>query len=229
MNAVFIDRSEAGRKLAQQLTAYVNHPQAIVLGLPRGGVPVAYEIAKSLNLPLDVCLVKKLGLPDYPETAMGAIAESALIHDYSGNITIIDENITQSNDVDQEQIKAIAAGAKAELRWRECCYRHYRPLLKIKGNLVILVDDGIATGLTMHAAVTALQSHQPQKIIIATPVAAQKTIRQLTTLVDEITCLVTPKSLGAVGFWYEDFSQVSDQEVCNLLSKQTHKSFAESC
>lgn len=228
MNAVFIDRREAGRKLAQQLTSYANHPQAIVLGLPRGGVPVAYEIAKNLNLPLDVCLVKKLGLPNYPETAMGAIAEAALIHDYSGKITIIDENITQENDVARLQIAAIAAIAKAELRWRERCYRHYRPLLKIKGNLVILVDDGIATGLTMHAAVTALQPHQPQKIIIATPVAAQKTIRQLETLVDEITCLVTPKSFSAVGFWYEDFSQVSDQEVCNLLSQQTHKTLAES-
>ncbi|MGF1589494.1 MAG: phosphoribosyltransferase [Pleurocapsa sp.] len=229
MNAVFTDRREAGRKLAKQLTSYVNHPQAIVLGLPRGGVPVAYEIAKNLNLPLDVCLVRKLGLPNYPETAMGAIAESALIHDYSGNITIIDENITQSHKVDQAQINAIAAKAKAELRWRESCYRHHRPMLKIKDSLVILVDDGVATGLTMHAAITALQPHQPQKIIIATPVAAQKTIRQFKTLVDEITCLVTPKSLSAVGFWYEDFSQVSDQEVCNLLSQQTHQRFAESC
>lgn len=221
MNAAFIDRREAGKKLAKQLTSYANHPQAIVLALPRGGVPVAYEIANNLNLPLDVCLVKKLGLSDYPETVMGAIVEAALIPDYSGKITIIDENTTQRNDVEQPQIDAIAAIAKAELRWQECCYRHHRPMLKIKGSVVIVVDDGIATGLTMHAAVTVLQQHQPQKIIIATPVAAQKTIRQLETLVDEITCLVTPKSFSAVGFWYEDFSQVSDQEVCNLLSQQT--------
>ena len=228
MNAVFSNRQEAGKRLAQKLTSYANHSQAIVLGLPRGGVTVAFEIAKNLNLPLDVCLVKKLGLPGYPEVAMGAIAEDALIHDYSGNITVIDEDTTRRNDIAPEQIQAIASRVKAELRWRDACYRHCRPMLKIKGSLVILVDDGIATGLTMHAAVTVLQQHQPQKIIIATPVALQITLKQLAPLVDDVTCLVTPKSLSAVGFWYEDFSQVTDQQVCDLLCQETHKGLAES-
>jgi putative phosphoribosyl transferase len=223
MNVVFPNRREAGRKLAEQLTAYANHPQAIVLGLPRGGVPVAYEIAKNLNLPLDVCLVKKLGLPYSSETAMGAIAEDALIHDYCGNITIIDENTTQFHGVNAEQIKAIAAQAKAELKWRDECYRHCRPMLKIREHIVIIVDDGLATGLTMHAAVTALQQHQPQKIIMATPVASSQAIKQLETQVDEIMCLVVPENFRAVGFWYEDFKPTTDQEVCDLLSQTSQQ------
>lgn len=229
MNAVFFDRTEAGRKLAQQLTSYANHSQAIVLGLPRGGVPIAYEIANQLNLPLDVCLVKKLGLPEYPETAMGAIAEDALLHDYSGHLTLIDENIAERHNVEQAQIQAIAARVRAELRWREACYRHHRPMLKIAGSIVIVVDDGIATGLTMHAALNVIQSNQPQKIIVATPVALSKTLKYLETIADETICLVTPQSLNAVSFWYKDFSQVSDQDVCNLLSKQTTHTLAESC
>ncbi len=229
MNAVFANRREAGKKLAEQLISYRNHPQGIVLGLPRGGVPVAYEIASSLNLRLDVCLVKKLCLPDYPETAMGAVAEEALIHNYSGNITILDKCTTKNNNIDQVQIQAIAAKVKAELRWRNSCYRHCRPMLKIEGNLVIVVDDGIATGLTMHAAIAALQKHQPKKIIIAAPVTSRQAIVKLENLVDEAFYLVAPKSLRAVGFWYEDFSQVSDQDVCNLLCQETHKNLAGSC
>lgn len=228
MNAVFVNRQEAGRRLAEKLTAYLNHPQGIVLGLPRGGMVVAYEVAKQLNLPLDVCLVKKLGLPDYPEIAMGAIAEDTLMHNDHDKITIIDQNLARSNGVDPEQINAIAAIVQAELRWRNSCYRHFRPLLKIKGSVVIVVDDGIATGLTMNAAIKTLQQQQPQKILIATPVALQKTQQQLATLVDDITCLVTPKSLNAVGFWYEDFSQVTDQEVCDLLAQETQQDLAES-
>lgn len=224
MNAVFLNRQEAGNRLARKLTAYQDRPQTIVLGLPRGGVLVAYEIAKSLRLPFDVCLVKKLGLPGYEETAMGAIAEDALIHDYDGNITIIDRNLTQKAKVDRLQIQAISAKVKAELRWREQCYRNYRPMLEIKDRIVIVTDDGIATGLTMHAAITALRKHQPEKIILAIPVALEKTLRQFETLVDDIVCLVTPKSMGAVGFWYEDFSQVSDREVCEVLAKQSQTS-----
>ena len=224
MNAVFLNRQEAGNRLASKLTAYQDCPQAIVLGLPRGGVLVAYEIAKSLKLPFDVCLVKKLGLPGYEETAMGAIAEDALIHDYDGNITIIDRNLTQRAKVDRLQIQAVAAKVKAELRWREHCYRNYRPMLEIKDKIVIVADDGIATGLTMHAAVIALRKHQPQKIVLAIPVALEKTLRQFVTLVDDIVCLITPESMGAVGFWYEDFSQVSDREVCEVLAKQSQTS-----
>lgn len=229
MNVVLPNRKEAGRRLAEKLTAYINHPQAIVLGLPRGGVPVAYEIARTLNLPLDVCLVRKLGTPQNSELAMGAIAEDALLHNYSGDITIIDDNTTQIHGVDREQIKAIAARAKAELRWRDRCYRNFRPMLKIRDRVIILVDDGIATGLTMHAAVTVLQQHQPEKIIIAAPVASNRAIEQLKTQVDDITCLITSKYFKAVGFWYEDFSQITDREVCDLLSQETQRNMAGSC
>ena len=228
MNMVLPNRKEAGRRLGAQLTAYVDHPQAIVLGLPRGGVPVAYEIAKKLHLALDVCLVKKLGLPQNSEITVGAVAEDALVHNYSGNITIIDGNTAQIHGVNQEPIMAIAARAKAELRWRDRCYRNFRPMLKIRGRTVILVDDGIATGLTMHAAVTVLQQHQPEKIIIATPVASLSALKQLKTQVDDITCLITPKDCKAVGFWYEDFTPITDQEVCELLSQETQKTLAGS-
>lgn len=229
MKAVFLNRREAGRRLAEKLIAYANNPQAIVLGLPRGGVPVAYEIAKNLNLPLDVCLVRKLGLPNYPETAVGAIAETALVHDYSGNITIIDKNTAKIHRINSEQIKAIAAKEQAELRWRDCCYRNFRPMLKIRQNIVIVADDGIATGLTMHAAVTALRQHQPEKIIIATPIASLSVIQQLAAQVDDITCLIKPKVFNAVSVWYEDFTQTTDQEVCDLLSQETHRTLTEYC
>ena len=219
MNAVFKNRSDAGQKLAQKCQAYQNS-EAIVLGLPRGGVPIAYEIAKHLHLLFDVCLVRKLGLPDYPEVAMGAIAEDALLSHYGGNVTIIDRDTTQLNNLSPEKIQAIAAQEKAELKWRESCYRHHRPMLTLSNRTIILTDDGIATGLTMHAAVEILRQHQPQKIIIAIPVAGREAIARLEHRVDQIICLLQPKSLGAVGFWYEDFSQVSDQEVCDLLSRQ---------
>ncbi|MBW4534338.1 MAG: phosphoribosyltransferase [Pleurocapsa minor HA4230-MV1] len=226
MTRVFFNRQEAGQKLAQKLTAYTNHPQAIVLGLPHGGVPVAYEIAKTLNLPLDVCLVKKLGLPSHPETAMGAIAEDQLLPDYCGNITIINQNTAHLDGVDSEQIQALAARAKVELRWRDRCYRSFRPMLKIPQRSVIVVDDGIATGQTMEAAVTVLRRHKPEKIIIATPVASKSAIEHLAAKVDDFVCLMKPKSLVAVGFWYEDFTQIKDREVCDLLAQETCKTLA---
>ena len=226
MSRVFSNRREAGQKLAQKLTAYANHPQAIVLGLPRGGVPVAYEIAKTLNLPLDVCLVKKLGLPNHPEIAMGAIAEDELLPDYCGNITIINQNTAHLHGVYSEQIQAISSRAKVELRWRDRCYRSFRPMLKIPQSSVIVVDDGIATGQTMEAAVTVLRQHKPEKIIIATPVASKSVIKQLAAKVDNFVCLMKPKSLVAVGFWYEDFTQTTDREVCDLLSQETCKTLA---
>ncbi|VEP18637.1 Phosphoribosyltransferase [Hyella patelloides LEGE 07179] len=221
MNRVLLNRKEAGCKLAEKLNTYFNHPQALVLGLPRGGVPVAYEIAKSLHLPLDVCLVKKLGLPQNPEVAVGAVAEEALLHNYSGDITIIDRNTAQMHGVEEEKIQAIAAQVKAELRWRDNCYRQCRPMIPISGRVVIVVDDGIATGLTMHAAVKVLQQHQPERIIIATTVAAISALQQLKPEVDEIICLLKPRYFNAVSLWYEDFPQITDQEVCDLLSQET--------
>lgn len=217
MTRIFTNRQEAGKRLAQKLTAYANHPQAIVLGLPRGGVPVAYEIAKTLNLPLDVCLVKKLSLPNHPETAMGAIAEDELLPNYCGNISIINQNTAHLHKVDSEQLKAIAAREKVELRWRDRCYRSFRPMLKITQRTVILVDDGIVTGQTMEAAVTVLRQHKPEKIIVATPVASKPAIEKLAAKVDDFVCLMKPKSLVAVNFWYEDFTQTKDREVCDLL------------
>ena len=244
MNAVFSDRRDAGQKLAQKLNAYTNNPNAIVLALPRGGVPVAYEVAKSLNLPLDVCLVKKIGLSDSPETAMGAIAEDASIHNYSGYITIIDRDLSNSYGIEPSEIQAIAAKEKAELRWRESYYRHHRPMLRIAARTVIVVDDGMATGSTMHAAVKALSRHEPLDIVVATPVASWQAIVKLAPLkntathksivkleerADHLICLETPKDIGAVGFWGEDFSQVTDREVCDLLERQTCQHFAGSC
>ena len=223
MKTVFSNRREAGKRLATKLTAYANHPQAIVLGLPRGGVPTAYEIAKTLNLPLDVCLVKKLCHPNDPEIVMGAVVEDALLPNYSGEIAIIDRETGKIHEVNSEQIKAIAAQEKAELRWRERCYRNFRPMLKIPQRSVIVVDDGIATGQTMQAAVTVLRRHEPEKIIVATPIASLSAIKQLATQVDNFACLAKPKSLDAVGFWYEDFTQTTDREICDLLSQQTCK------
>ncbi|MEM7595202.1 MAG: phosphoribosyltransferase family protein [Cyanobacteria bacterium P01_A01_bin.83] len=217
MNAVFTSRRDAGQKLAQQLTACTKYPDAVVLALPRGGVPVAYEIATNLDLPLDVCLVKKLSLPKAPETAIGAVVEDALIHDYSGKLTIIDQDYDPNNS---SEIEAIAAQARAELRWQDRCYRNYRPILQVKGKVVIIVDDGLATGLTMQAAIKALRQLQPQKIVVAIPIASSKAIARLRSLVDKIICLFIPNSLGAVGFWYEDFTQISDREVCDLLSQK---------
>ena len=228
MNAVFSNRRDAGQKLAQQLTAYTDKPDAIVLALPRGGVPIAFEVAKKLNLPLDVCLVRKIGLPDSPETAMGAIAEDALVNNYGDYITIIDRHTKNIYGVEQSEIQAVVAREKAELRWRATCYRHYRPMLAVANRTVIVVDDGMATGLTMHAAVEALSQHQPMEIVVATPVASWQAIAKLELQVDDLICLETPKALGAVGFWYEDFAQTTDQEVCELLSRQTCKPYAES-
>lgn len=173
MNAVFLNRYDAGQQLARQLLGYSNNSDAIVLGLPRGGVPVAFEIAKLLNLPLDVCLVRKLGLPDSPETAMGAVVENSLIHDYDGHITILDRQQIQISGLEADEVQAIAAQERAELRWRESCYRHARPMLTISNRIIIIADDGMATGLTMQAAVEALSQHEPAEIVVATPVASR--------------------------------------------------------
>ncbi|ELS03011.1 putative phosphoribosyltransferase [Xenococcus sp. PCC 7305] len=221
MSIILTNRREAGRRLARKLSAYANHPQTVVLGLPRGGVPVAYEIAKALNLPLDVCLVKKLALPENPEFAIGAIAEDSLITNYSGEVIIVDENTRKIKGLDKAKINAIAAQQKAELQWRDRCYRHFRAPREICDQTVILVDDGVATGLTIHAAVTALNQHKPEKIIIAVPVISLQIIKQLKYQLEkiEIICVNSPQSLSAVSFWYEDFSETTDREVCELLSE----------
>lgn len=220
MNTILRNRKEAGGRLALELTEYVERPETIVLGLARGGVPVAHEIAKKLHLPLDVCLVKKLGLPWNREVAVGVVAEEALLHNYTGSITILDEKKPQLYGLDRETVRAMAAMAKAELRWRDRCYRHYRPMMSISNRIVIVVDDGIGTGLTMQAAVKVLRKHLPQKIIVAAPIVSTGAIERLKTEVDDIISLVTPQ-WGAISFWYKDYHPISDREVCNLLSQKT--------
>jgi putative phosphoribosyl transferase len=213
MTSQFRDRSEAGKMLAKRLTAYANRQDLLVLGLPRGGVPVAFEIATSLNAPLDICLVRKLGVPDHEELAMGAIA--------SGGVRVLNYDVVDSFGIDRETINEVAAKELRELQRRDHSYRGARPLPEIKNRTVILVDDGIATGSTMRAAIAIVQQQQPQHLVVAVPVAPPITCEQLQAEVDEVVCLVMPESLYAIGLWYEDFSQTTDAEVRNLLAKQS--------
>jgi predicted phosphoribosyltransferase len=207
----FQDRFEAGRVLASHLSAYAGHPGAVVLALPRGGVPVALEVARQLRLPLDVYLVRKLGVPGHEELAMGAIA--------TGGIRVLNQDVVRGLGIDEETIARVAAQEERELLRRESAYREGRTAPRIEGRIVILVDDGLATGSTMRAAVAALGGQAPSRIVIAVPVAAPETCRELQRDVDEIVCAVTPEVFQAVGLWYEDFSQTSDEEVRDLLRR----------
>jgi putative phosphoribosyl transferase len=205
----FKDRSMAGQYLADKLQNYVNDKNAVVLGLPRGGVVVAFEVARELGLPLDIFLVRKLGVPGYEELAMGAIA--------SGGVRVMNENVMTQINIPAEAVEAVARREEAELKRREEAYRDDRPRLEVKDRTVILIDDGLATGATMRAAVLALRKQQPGRIVIAVPVAAQDTCDEFREDVDEIICGITPPQFRAVGLWYEDFSQTTDEEVQQLL------------
>ncbi|MRR17457.1 MAG: phosphoribosyltransferase [Deltaproteobacteria bacterium] len=205
----FQDRADAGVYLAEQLQKYAGKPDTIVLGLPRGGVVVAYEVARGLGLPLDVFLVRKLGVPGYEELAMGAIA--------SGGVQVINQDVLRSIRISESRIQEIAAKETEELKRREQVYRRKRGPLVIKGWTVILVDDGLATGATMRAAVEALGKLGPRKIVVAVPVASVEACAEFRAAVDEIVCGITPAQFHAVGAWYEDFSQTTDQEVIQLL------------
>ena len=209
----FHDRAEAGRAVAADLAAYAGRPDLLVLALPRGGVPVAYEVARALGAPLDVFLVRKLGLPGHEEFAMGAIA--------SGGIRLINEEVVREFGVTDAEIAAVSAAEERELERRERQYRRDRPDLEIKGRTVILVDDGLATGATMHAAVLALRQEHPARIIVAVPVAAAETCDAFREIADDIVCAETPAPFYAVGLWYEDFSQTTDEEVQDLLNRST--------
>ena len=208
----FKDRTQAGRLLATKLSAYANRPDVIVLALPRGGVPVAYEIAKSLKAPLDVFVVRKLGVPYQPELAMGAIA--------SGGIRVLNEDLLRYLEISPAEIEAVATREQRELERRERLYRGGRPMAEVRDRIVILVDDGIATGTTMRSAVLALKQQQPARIIIAVPTAAQSSCDEYQADADRIQCmcLMTPEPFFAVGLWYENFSQTSDGEVRDLLA-----------
>jgi putative phosphoribosyl transferase len=207
----FRNRAEAGRLLAEQLHEYSGRDDVLVLALPRGGVPVGLEIARELKAPLDVFLVRKLGLPGQEELAMGAIA--------SGGARVLNEDLVSSLGLDQELIDSVAEREQAELARREKAYRGDRPPPDVRGKTVILVDDGLATGSSMRAAVAALREQAPGRIIVAVPAAPRQTCDELRRHVDELVVLKTPRPFYAVGVWYEDFSEVSDEDVRRLLAQ----------
>src|SRR3989440_460320 len=205
------DRTEAGRHLAAQLTDYANRPDVLVLALPRGGVPVAYEVAKALRAPLDIFLVRKLGVPGHEELAMGAIA--------TGGVRVLNEDVMRHISIPDAAIDAVAAREQRELERRERLYRGDRPAPDVKGKTVLLVDDGLATGSTMRAAAAALRRQQPARIVVAVPVSAVQTCDEYRMGVDEIICAITPEPFHAIGMWYADFSQTTDEEVRELLAR----------
>ena len=207
----FKDRRDAGRKLAQKLSAYAGRPDVLVLALPRGGVPVAHEVARALDAPLDVFIVRKLGLPGHEELAIGAIA--------SGGVRVLNEDIVRGLRIPQRVIDAVAERELRELERREHVYRGDRPAPDVRGRKVILIDDGLATGASMRAAVEALRAQNPAEIIVAVPTAAPETCAALEPEVDKIVCATTPEPFYGVGRWYEDFSQTSDEEVRALLEE----------
>jgi predicted phosphoribosyltransferase len=206
----FRDRTEAGRVLAGHLTHYANRPDVLVLALPRGGVPVAFEVARELGAPLDVFLVRKLGVPGHEELAMGALA--------TGGVRVLNQDVLGHVPVPLEAIESVTEAEAVELSRREREYRDDRPPVDVRGKTVILVDDGLATGSSMRAAVAALRQMGPDKIVVAVPVAAAETCAEFSREVDEVVCARTPEPFRAVGWWYEDFGQTSDEEVRDLLA-----------
>jgi predicted phosphoribosyltransferase len=211
MSPRFRDRFHAGRHLASALAKYAGQPNLLVLALPRGGVPVGYEVAKALHAPLDLILVRKLGVPGHEELAMGAIA--------SGGVRVISDEIIRALGISERAIAATAAQEERELERRAHAYRGDRPPPDIKGRTVILIDDGLATGSTMRAAVAALKAQNPERLVVAVPVAAEETCEFLRAEVDEVVCALTPEPFFAVGQWYQDFSQSTDEEVKELLQR----------
>src|SRR5467141_1683956 len=203
------DRRHAGRVLAEALREYAGRPDVVVLALPRGGVPVAYEVARRLGAPLDVFVVRKLGLPGHEEFAMGALA--------SGGVIVLDRAVIQGLGISSGAIEAAIAREQAELARREKLYRGDRPPLEVTGKTVILVDDGLATGSTMRAAVAGLRQRGARRIVVAVPIAAPSTCRELSAEADEIVCAATPEPFVAVGRWYANFEQTTDEEVRAFL------------
>ena len=206
----FRDRADAGRQLAAKLKEYQGRRDLLVLALPRGGVPVGFEVAQVLGAPLDVFLVRKLGVPGHKELAMGAVA--------SGGVQVLNPDVVDSLGIPPHVINAVAAKEQAELERRERTYRGDRPAPDVRGKTVILVDDGLATGSTMRAAATALRQRGPARLVVAVPAAAREVCDAFRDQVDEIICAITPEPFYAVGVWYQDFSQTSDKKVCELLA-----------
>jgi predicted phosphoribosyltransferase len=212
---IFRDRRDAGARLAEHLQLYRGRPDVLVLALPRGGVPVAFELARALDLPMDVFVVRKLGVPWQPELAMGAIS--------SGGIRSLNRELVRSLGVSESEVAEVTAREEESLRQRERLFRDARPPLKIAGETILVVDDGLATGSSMRAAVAALRQRDPARIIIAVPVGSAATCRDLGKEADEVVCLVTPEPFWAVGQWYEDFYPTTDEQVQQLLkSAKSH-------
>jgi putative phosphoribosyl transferase len=215
MAARYRNRTEAGHRLAGKLREYAGRSDVIVLALPRGGVPVGYEVARALNAPLDVFIVRKLGLPSHPELAIGAIA--------SGGVRVVDRGAMSQFDVTEEDLAVVAIAEERELERRERRYRDGLPAPVVRDKTVIVVDDGLATGATMAAAATALRAQRPARLVVAVPVAAAETCEAFRDLVDDVVCAATPEPFRAVGLWYEDFSETSDEEVQELLARRARE------
>ena len=209
---LFRDRREADRLLAEKLAAYANRPDVLVLALPRGGVPVGYEVARALSAPLDVFVVRKLGVPGYEELAMGAVA--------TGGVRVLNDQLVERLGIPESLIDAVAARERQELARRERLYRGNRPPPDVRGRTVILVDDGLATGATMYAAIEALRQQNPARIVVAVPTASPETCEEMKTKADGVICAITPEPFHAVGRWYRDFSQTTDEEVGVLLAQR---------
>jgi putative phosphoribosyl transferase len=211
----FADRHEAGVELASHLQAYRGRPDVIVLALPRGGVPVAFEIAESLDVALDIFLVRKLGMPGHPEFAMGAIA--------SGGVRVLSDDVIRWYGVPHSAVEAVTRQELAELERRESEYRQGRQPTSLRQKVVVLVDDGLATGSTMRAAVQAVRVQHPARVIVAVPVGSPSTCAEFAHITDETVCARTPEPLSAVGLWYRDFSQTTDEEVRALLQQHRQR------
>ncbi len=211
MPPLFANRTEAGRLLAAELGAYADRPSTVVLGIPRGGVVTAFEVAQALRLPLDMFVVRKLGTPGQEELAMGAVA--------GGGFYLLNQEIVESLHIPEEQIQTVLRKEQKELRRRERLYRQGREPLPVRGRTVILVDDGIATGSSLRAAIQMLRAQHPARIVIGVPVAPIETCEALKKEVHEVVCVRTPHPFHAIGCWYEDFTPTSDEEVCDLLRR----------
>jgi len=208
---IFDDRKQAGQMLAEKLLKFREHDNVIVLALPRGGLPVGYEIAQAIDAKLDVFLVRKLGAPMQPELAMGAIS--------SGGITAMNDDVVKTLHISREKIDSVIEDEKKELKRREQAYRGERPFPALSGSIVILVDDGIATGATMKAAVKAVQTKNPEKLVAAVPTGPKPSCEALQDMTDETVCLSTPEPFQAIGQWYREFSQLSDDDVRDYLDR----------
>jgi len=211
-NGILKDRQDAGRRLAELLLQYKNQPDCIVLGLPRGGIVVAYEVAVQLNLPLDACIVRKLGVPWQPELAMGAIA--------TGGVRVLNDDVVRDCGISPAEIDAVATREQHELTRREQAYRPGQPFPGVAGKTVIVVDDGVATGATIRAAIQVIRQQGAARIVIAVGAAPPSTVRELEHEADQVVAVLTPEPFAAIGAWFQDFEQVSDAEVQQLLSRK---------